>query len=151
MFSPSLPGRGPGGGSSRAMHMTAREKRHRIRPSTTERSRELRREMTGPERRLWSILRRSNLGGFKFRRQAPIGRYLVDFYCPALKLAVELDGESHIGTGEQDEARTRELMAGGDRVLRITNDDVMQNLYEVGEHILNVAIARQAELEAAKP
>ena len=66
------------------------------------RARELRWNMTDGERKLWSLLRRKKLSGFRFRRQATIGPYIADFFCPKARLIVELDGEPH-----SDEARMR--------------------------------------------
>src|SRR4051812_14031307 len=79
----------------------------------------LRQNPTDAERRLWHLLRVKQLGGLRFRRQQPIGRYIVDFFCPAAKLIVELNGDQH-GTDSnaaQDAARTRWLEARGYMVL----------------------------------
>ncbi|HEX6159505.1 MAG TPA: endonuclease domain-containing protein [Thermoanaerobaculia bacterium] len=59
------------------------------------RAKELRRAMTLSERRLWNWLRNRSFGRYKFRRQVPIGPYVLDFYCPALKLSIEVDGRQH--------------------------------------------------------
>jgi very-short-patch-repair endonuclease len=64
----------------------------RISDNTFERARELRRQMSLPEIVLWQALRKARLGGLRFRRQHPIGPYIVDFYCPAARLAIEVDG-----------------------------------------------------------
>ena len=85
--------------------------------------------MTDCERKLWSMLRRKQMAEFRFRRQHPIGPYIVDFFCPAAKLIVELDDGQH---GEDnaaiyDEARTRWLEAQGYRVLRFWNWDFLEN------------------------
>src|SRR5437763_12667558 len=93
-----------------------------------ERARELRSSATEPERRLWSLLRRKQMAGLRFRRQQTIGPYIVDFYCSAAKLVVELDGDQH-GADEHlryDEARTRWLTANGCRVLRFSNTELLQ-------------------------
>jgi len=103
------------------------------------RAAKLRREMTHPERALWQLLRQRNLGGLKFRRQAVIGSYIVDFLCPKLKLVIEVDGESHVGTGAHDAQRTQSLERDGFRVLRLTNDDVLRDLDAVGLMILREA------------
>jgi very-short-patch-repair endonuclease len=99
--------------------------RRRIRPHTLRRAKQLRREMTGPEKRLWSFLRDHRLRGLKFRRQQPIGPYVVDFFCSSAKLILEIDGESHADRGEYDRARQSFLEKAGYRVLRISNDDVL--------------------------
>ena len=67
-------------------------KHWRASPPVQQRARELRREQSPIERKLWAQLRRKQLHGLKFRRQHPIGRFIVDFYCPAHKLIVEIDG-----------------------------------------------------------
>ncbi|NTV55541.1 MAG: endonuclease domain-containing protein [Candidatus Moranbacteria bacterium] len=84
---------------------------------------------------LWSRLRRNALG-FKFRRQHSIGPYIVDFYCPEKKLAVELDGWQHGEKCEYDAERTRYLESLGLSVLRFWNDEVNENLDDV---VLNIS------------
>ncbi len=106
------------------------------RHSLLSRARQLRREMTFPERLLWSHLRARQAGGMKWRRQVPIDRYVVDFYCPAASLVVEVDGMSHAGQAEADAARTFDLQAQGLRVLRVTNDDVIADVDGVVEYII---------------
>jgi very-short-patch-repair endonuclease len=76
-------------------------------PTTLERARSLRANQTESERRLWGELRGRRLGGWKWRRQAPIGPFIVDFYCPAARLVVELDGSQHLDQTDYDERRTR--------------------------------------------
>jgi very-short-patch-repair endonuclease len=95
----------------------------------TQAARRLRQDMADCERKLWSMLRRKQMAALRFRRQHPIGPYIVDFFCPAAKLIVELDGGQH---GEDkavtyDEARTRWLEAQGYRVLRSWNWDFLEN------------------------
>ncbi len=99
----------------------------------------MRHNPTEPERRLWQLLRKRQLGGLKFRRQAVIGPYIVDFCCPRQRLVVEVDGESHIGRGDVDEARTAHLKRLGYRIMRVTNDDVLRDLEAVGLAILEAA------------
>lgn len=88
----------------------------------------LREEMTDAERRLWAVLRSKQVGGVKFRRQQPIGPYVVDFYCSAAKLIVELDGDQHGADDavQRDESRTLWLNEQGYRVLRFANWEVMK-------------------------
>jgi very-short-patch-repair endonuclease len=77
------------------------------------RARELRREMTVPERVVWQALRDRRLAGWRFRRQAAIGPYIVDFYCHAARLVLEIDGLSHVGRGDEDaSARNGSGVAG---------------------------------------
>jgi very-short-patch-repair endonuclease len=80
--------------------------------------------MTGTERRLWTHLRGRKLEGWKFRRQHPIGEYIVDFYCPAARLVIELDGSSHDSDQQEryDQARQRWLESQGCKVLRFSAD-----------------------------
>ena len=82
-------------------------------PVIRQRAKELRQPLTPPETRLWRILRDRRLGGFKFRRQHPIGRFIVDFYCMQVRLVVELDGPTHEDQVEYDEVRTEWLQAQG--------------------------------------
>jgi very-short-patch-repair endonuclease len=109
---------------------------------TRERAIELRRNSTKPERLLWSVLRGKNLGRFKFRRQHAIEPYIVDFYCAAAELVIELDGESHEGRQEYDAERSEFLRDLGLRVVRFTNDDVLTNLEGVADAILAAAQRR---------
>jgi very-short-patch-repair endonuclease len=82
------------------------EKQHRIYPPLLARAREMRHPQTPAESRLWSRLRNAQLGGFKFRRQHPIDRFIADFYCAACRLVIEIDGDSHAAQAEYDVART---------------------------------------------
>jgi len=98
--------------------------------------------MTLPEGMLWQVLRQRP-EGFKFRRQHPIGRCVVDFYCPASRLVIELDGESHsMGDNpERDAHRNAWLRAQGLRVMRFAARDVINDLESVVAAIL-LACAR---------
>ncbi|MEA2998659.1 MAG: hypothetical protein QOK17_492 [Sphingomonadales bacterium] len=89
----------------------------------------MRRELTGPERRLWHELRAKRFEGAKFRRQVVIGRYIADFACRIPKmLIVEVDGDTHAGQASYDKARTEFLRMQGYDVLRFTNSAIMGNL-----------------------
>lgn len=96
---------------------------------------ELRRKQTPTEAVLWERLRNRQIGGQKFRRQHPIGRYVLDFYCAEWKLAVELDGESHDTRQEYDRARTAWLEALGIEVLRFQNMEVVLDIDSVLDRI----------------
>ena len=93
----------------------------------TERARALRRNMTEPERRLWRKLRSRQLFGLKFKRQIPIGPYIVDFLCEECGIVVEVDGETHASQVSYDRCRDRYLNRAGFYVLRVGNADVMEN------------------------
>ena len=103
-----------------------------------DRARRLRSGQTPPEAVLWSKLRRNQLAGHHFRRQAPVGRYVVDFLCKQAKLVIELDGESHVGTSAQSSDRQRDLdlAALGYRILRVSNRELQNNLDGVLQTIL---------------
>ena len=107
-------------------------------------ARRLRREMTPPEARLWMALRKRAAGGLRFRRQHPIGPYVLDFYCNSAKLAVEIDGFAHV-TGkhpQRDAARDDWLAVRGVRTLRIDARDVRDELNGVVGLIVAVASGR---------
>jgi very-short-patch-repair endonuclease len=95
------------------------------------RARGLRRTQSEPEAIVWAALRDRQLHGFKFRRQHPLGAFVVDFYCAEARLVVELDGPSHVGREDYDQRRQSWLEEQGLRVLRFTNDQVRQSLGEV--------------------
>ncbi|SEJ86365.1 Very-short-patch-repair endonuclease [Pseudomonas linyingensis] len=100
-------------------------------------SRQLRNDMTDAEQRLWACLRRKQLGGLQFYRQKPLAGYIVDFYCAAARLVIELDGSQHHASEaiEYDRQRTRELEALGLRVIRFDNRQVLRELAGVLEVI----------------
>jgi UDP-N-acetylmuramate dehydrogenase len=102
-----------------------------------DRSRTLRASQTEAESLLWTRLRAGRLQGHKFRRQVPIGSYIVDFACPAAKLVVELDGSQHLDQVEYDERRTRFLEKQGYVVVRVWNNDVIERTESVLEAILH--------------
>jgi formamidopyrimidine-DNA glycosylase len=99
------------------------------------RARELRESTTDVEKKLWRRLRNRQLLGMKFRRQHPVGKYIVDFYCDEAKLAIELDGGQHASSSGYDTARTEALERLGIRVLRFWNNEVLGNLDGVLERI----------------
>ena len=90
------------------------------------RARELRNNLTEPERRLWRVLRSSQLDGFKFRRQVAIPPFIADFLCPRKALIVEVDGLTHEPIA--DARRDRWLKSRGYTTIRFTNEDVMRNV-----------------------
>lgn len=119
-------------------------------------ARALRRNMTLPEGLLWRELRKRP-GGFKFRRQHPCGRYIVDFYCPAVHLVVEVDGISHeLGSQPNWDARRDECLCGqGLQVIRVRAADVLNSLNSVMAAILEAAgqlpLHRRAARDGSPP
>ena len=110
----------------------------------TERAKENRKNPTAAENRLWfEVLGRRRFGSFKFTRQKPLDKYIVDFYCAELKLAIELDGDSHATQTSYDRRRTKDLNALGIKVVRYTNDDVMHGLGGVFDDLVKVVVERQ--------
>ncbi len=95
----------------------------------------LRLEQTDAEQRLWSRLRGSQLNGFKFRRQYPIGPFFADFFCLEARLVIELDGSQHADQLEPDTRRTEFLRAAGYAVLRFWNNEVISEIDEVLQRI----------------
>ena len=97
-------------------------------------TRKLRNNLTDAERNLWYSLRIENLG-YKFRRQAQIGKYIVDFVCYTKKLIIEVDGGQHIEQGAEDMVRDAWLQSQGFTVLRFWNNEVLQEKNLVVERI----------------
>jgi len=98
-------------------------------------ARAMRKAPTEAEYRMWGLLRRRNLGGLKFRRQAPVGRFIVDFLCFHPRLIVELDGSQHVDS-DHDARRDAWLRAQGFKVIRIGNGAVFENPEDVCRRIL---------------
>ena len=111
-------------------------------PVITTRARELRSNPTDAERVLWRHLRLRQIGGYKFRRQRPIGPYIVDFVCLEKKLVVEVDGGQHSKQKASDDRRDSWLRSEGLTILRFWDHEVLTQLDEVKQVIwdeLNVA------------
>jgi very-short-patch-repair endonuclease len=104
----------------------------------TKRARDLRSNLTDAERRLWQSLKRRQITGVKFRRQQPIGPFIVDFVCFDPRVIVEVDGGQHAERLHDDEKRTRWLEAQGYRVLRFWNNDVLANTEAVAQAVFDV-------------
>ena len=106
---------------------------------TTANARQLRKDSSDAERRLWAHLRRHALEGLKFRRQHPFGPYILDFYCPSAKLVIEVDGSQHYepGASQRDEARTKYLESRGLRVIRFNNVEALLQTEAVFDVILS--------------
>jgi very-short-patch-repair endonuclease len=107
-------------------------------------ARRLRRDNTDVERRFWNRLRNGQIGGAQFRRQHPAGHYILDFYCPALRLGIELDGGQHAEASTRDGARDEWLKQQGVTVLRFWNSDVTENI----NGVLEVIAAKIVELSS---
>jgi very-short-patch-repair endonuclease len=97
----------------------------------------LRRDATKAEKKLWYFLQRKQMGDVSFRRQHPLGKYFIDFYCPPLRLAIEVDGGQHNSAriGAQDKRRTLSLETRGMTVLRFWNNEVLENIEGVWTEI----------------
>ena len=104
-------------------------------PRLLKHAKALRKDMTDAERRLWYHLRGHRFEGAKFKRQKPIGSFIVDFVCMESRLVIELDGGQHADNTGYDQRRDAWLTANGYRVLRFWNNEVMQNLPGVLERI----------------
>ncbi|OGY88726.1 MAG: hypothetical protein A2677_00140 [Candidatus Komeilibacteria bacterium RIFCSPHIGHO2_01_FULL_52_14] len=107
-------------------------------PDLKHRRRQLRNNATDAESLLWSRLRGRQLRGFKFRRQFSIGKYIVDFYCPRKKIAIEVDGSQHMEQTAHEDARNKFLQSKNIRVIRFWNTDVLLNIEGVLEEIAKV-------------
>lgn len=115
--------------------------RERVRVNrNTEKCRRLRKNQTDAEKKLWSVLRNRRLSGTKFKRQFPVGKYILDFYSPEHKLGIEADGGQHYGTEgmERDRLRTGALSKHSIKILRFSDIDILNNIESVCEAILRV-------------
>ncbi len=111
----------------------------------TQRARELRKDQTDAERLLRKQLRNQQLNGFKFRRQVPIGSYIVDFLCMPLKLIVEADGSQHMSNLQYDNSRTPYLESQGFHVARYWNNEVLSQTDSVLETLTLTLSQRERE------
>jgi len=111
-------------------------------PLLRRRARDLRHTQNDIEAFVWASLRGGQLRGFKFRRQHPIGSYVVDFYCAAAALVIELDGATHAGREEYDEQRQAWLESQGLLVLRFTNARVRESFAEFLQVLEETCLAR---------
>ena len=119
---------------------------------TVKRARQLRSEMSLPEGVLWRELRKRP-GGFKFRRQHPIGIYVLDFYCVSVRLAIEVDGLAHdsIRAAKADAARSHFLRSQHVATLRVPASAVLQELQAVVARIVEVCAQRAERMSAVGP
>ncbi len=111
-------------------------------PTFKERRRELRRNQTDAEKALWTHIRARQLQGMKFFRQYSIGPYILDFYCPQMKLAIEVDGGQHSYDENQkaDTVRTEYMKTHGIHVIRFWNHEILQHLDSVVAIIADYAL-----------
>jgi very-short-patch-repair endonuclease len=115
--------------------MRARRRIRRIIPPILQGAKEQRQHATSAEELLWSAVRGQQIRGLPFRRQHPVGRFILDFYCPRKKLCVELDGGIHDDQQERDAARTEALAHLKIRVIRFRNEEVIADLSSVIQRI----------------
>ena len=113
-----------------------------------QRSRQLRAQMTDAENRLWFRLRGKRAGGYRFRRQVPLGPYIVDFACIEAQLVVEVDGSQHLNS-KDDQGRTAWLESRNFRVLRFWDNDVLQRTSSVLETI-RIALSQAPTLPSPR-
>lgn len=112
-----------------------------------ERSRDLRKNMTVAEKKLWfDVLQNERMNGYKFTRQKILDNFIVDFYCSKLGLIIEVDGDSHDNTEGKDTERTNILEQYKLRVIRYTNDEVLNNISGVYADLENKLKQRKFEL-----
>ncbi|MEC9344857.1 MAG: DUF559 domain-containing protein [Pseudomonadota bacterium] len=111
-----------------------------------ETARQLRSRMTEAEKRLWSRIRYRQVTGARFRRQQAIGPWVVDFFCPAARLVIEVDGGQHVARADADLARTTWLAERGYRVIRFWNNDVLARTDAVVEEIARVLAEPRPDL-----
>lgn len=133
---PSPGGRGKGEGELTAWSRMPKPKSHFISPAILERARDFRHPLKPPEAKVWLAVRNRQLG-FKFRRQNPIGRFIVDFWCAEARLVIEIDGDTHSVPDQAayDRARTVWLEERGHKVIRFRAGQVERNIEGVLETI----------------
>ena len=117
----------------------------------TQKAQENRKNPTPAEQKLWyKVLQNKRLHNLKFTRQKPLTEYIVDFYCAELKLAIEIDGDTHARQKQYDKDRTKNLNKHGVEVIRYTNAEVLNNLEGVYQDLqkrISVRIALKSCLE----
>jgi very-short-patch-repair endonuclease len=110
---------------------------HNASPEIFRRAKELRKKLTPSEKILWTHLKEDKFQGIHFRRQHPISKFIVDFYCHELLLVIEIDGEVHLeeAVAGRDEGREIELQRLGLTILRFKNEEVLHDIKSVREKI----------------
>ncbi len=114
-----------------------------------QKTKQLRSNSTDAERNLWAHIRNRRLEGWKFRRQLPVGQYIVDFACPELRLIIEIDGGQHAEQIHYDLGRTKFLQTKGYRVVRFWNNEVPGNIEAVLEALTLTLSQRERELKSS--
>lgn len=114
----------------------------RAKPGTIETARILRKRMTKCEIMLWEKLKGKQILGLRFRRQHPIDIFIADFYCHGARLVVEIDGDIHEGQIEYDDGREAEIEKYDIKVIRVTNDEVINNMDNVVNKIKTIVKER---------
>jgi very-short-patch-repair endonuclease len=122
-------------------------------PRQRKNAKSMRRVMTDAELKLWNELRAHRLMGLSFRRQVPIGPYIVDFACSTHRIVVEVDGSQHTEAeqAERDQTRSAYLVSSGWTILRFWNDDVIRDIDNVCQHIIIQAGMTSATMHASEP
>jgi very-short-patch-repair endonuclease len=115
------------------------------------RARNLRKNRTDAENRMWYFLRNRRLNGYKFVREKVIGKYIADFVCREKKLIIEVDGGQHMTAAAYDQQRTKDLEAIGYQVIRVWNNEVHENIQGVMETILNLLEKVPPEKKPSSP
>lgn len=141
------PGGGTGGSELESRSLIQAHHRLPYNSKLAERAKELRKNMTKPEQRMWfEILGSKKFEELNFLRQRPIDNYIVDFYCAELKLVIEIDGDSHAEKEKYDEIRTDVLENYGLKIIRYENREIMNNLAGVYEDLYEQVFQRKKEL-----
>ena len=120
---------------------------HFNKPELIERRRQLRQQQTLPEKIIWEHVRNRRLLGYKFRRQYSVDKFVIDFYCPELKLAIEVDGSIHDSAEQKsyDKMRQHKIENYGITFFRITNEELMSNPNMAFERIESCIKSLQAD------
>ncbi len=150
---PSPGGRGAWGeGDLAGSTSMTQPKGHSVSPALLQRSRDFRHPLTPPEAKVWEAVRDRKIG-FKIRRQHPIGRFILDFYCAEAKLAIEIDGDAHAAADQAayDSTRTAWLEERGYRVIRFAASEVGRNLAGVLGAIRAACEARGTGMRQREP
>ncbi len=122
-------------------------------PPLFEKARWLRENMTEAEKKLWNTLQKNRVCGYRFKPQHPIDIFIADFYCHKLKLVIEVDGGIHKSVEQKnyDIGREAEIENLGVKVIRFTNEEVMEDTREVIGKIIETCLLRKKELSTPNP